>query len=284
MSELWAVTNTTCLGLWTEVAREVLLHDFVVAMPADQALHKEVARQVRLRSPGFWLSLIAALGCFMAMFFSFRMMHDQEGAVTVIGTIVAVERDSERGEILMTSEFTDIDGKVHRDTQTSGYHYAKGEPEVGQQIGYVYWKNKLTGEFRTTPRNDVLVKWIFGSFGLMFALMATAVFIYVNRHRRLRLRLIVSGRRERGAGYAIESRTITIAIKVTHIIHQWRLNARYFENSVSGFKDCHSDWEPGLPPDRLDGLNVPMILVDARNPSRYWLPIGELYERRPAIV
>jgi hypothetical protein len=230
------------------------------------------------------MSVMAALLFFSLMLFTYPMVHYQKNATTVVGKIVAVERDSERNEILMTSEFIDADGKAHRDTQTSGYHYARGEPEVGQAITYLYWRNELSGELGYTPRADGILKWLFGVAGAIFILMAVLTFAYINRHRRLRLRLIASGRRERGARYAIESRTVVISVKVTHVIEQWRLNARYFENSLSGFKDCHSDWEPGLPPDRLDGLTVPMILVDASDPRRYWLPVGELYERRPAIV
>lgn len=272
------------MGLWTKVAREVLLHDVVVAMPADEALRKEIARQVRVRSLGFWMSIIAALVFFTLTLFTCPMIHYQKNATTVTAYIVAVERDLERNEILMTSEFVDADGKVHRDTETSGYHYARGEPEVGQRITYLYWRNELTGELDSTPRADGILKWFFGSAAAIFVLISVLTFAYINRCRRLRLRLIASGRRERGIGYAIESKTVVIPVKVTHIIHQWRLNARYFENSQSGFKDCHSDWEQGLPPHRLDGLSVPMILVDASDPSRYWLPIGELYDRRPAIV
>jgi|GEM_PF-1549413 len=284
MSELWAVTNTTCLGLWTKVSREVVLTDVVVALPEENALRAEIARQVRLRSPGLWLSAIGALVFFTLTFFTYGMMHYQKNTTTVDASVVAVERDSKRNEILMTSEFVDTDGKRHRDTQTSRYHYARGEPEVGQRITYLYWRSERTGELGSTPRADGILKWIFGSASAVFAITSVLAFAYINRHRRLRLRLIASGRRERGTAYAIESKTITIAIKVTHIIHQWRLNARYFENSQSGFKDCHGDWEPGLAPDRLDGLAVPMILVDENDPSRYWLPTGELYNRRPEIA
>ena len=266
------------------MAREVLLHNVAVAMPVDEALRKEIARQVRVRSLGFCLAVIATLLFFSLMLFTYDMVHYQKNATTVLGTIIAVERDPERNEILMTSEFVDADGKAHRDTQTSAFYYATGEPEVGKGITYLYWRSELTGELDSAPRADGILKWVFGSASAICALMSTLTFAYTNRHRRLRLRLIASGRRERGAGYAIESRTVTIPLKVTHVIHQWRLNARYFENSQSGFKDCHSHWEPGLPPDRLDGLTVPMVLVDASDPRRYWLPVGELYERRPAIV
>jgi hypothetical protein len=273
--------STTCLVLWTDVAREVALKDVVVALPSDEALRTEIARQARFRSAGFWLSVVGALLFFSLMFFTYGMVHYQKNATTVEARIVAVEHDANRNETLMTSEFVDADGEVHRDTQTSGYHYARGEPEVGQAISYLYWRSDLTGEFGSTPRGDGILKWLFGCAGAVLTLMAIITFVYVNRHRRLRLRLIASGRRERGAGYAIESRTVTIPLKVTHVIHQWRLNASYFENSQSGFKNCHSDWQPGLPPDRLDDLTVPVILVDVADPRRYWLPVGELYERRP---
>lgn len=266
------------------MSREVVLTGVAVALPADDALRTEIDRQARSRSLGFWLAAVFSLVFFGLASFSFRMMHDEEGAVAVDGSIVAVERDTRNGELLMTTEFVDADGKVHRDTLPEGYHYASGEPEVGQDIEYVYWRSKYTGEIDSHPRNDILVKWVLGSAGLVLAVMALAVSIYMNRHRRLRLRLLESGRRERGARYAIEAKTTVIALKVTHIIHQWRLNARYFEESLAGFKDCHSDWQPGLPPDHLDGLTVSMILVDASNPRRYWLPVGELHDRRPATV
>lgn len=266
------------------MSAEVVLKDYAVAMPADDALRTEIARQARSRSLGFWLAAVFALIFFGLASFSFRMMHDEEGAVAVDGTIVAVERDTRNGELLMTTEFVDADGKVHRDTLPEGYHYASGEPKVAQGIEYVYWRSKYTGEIDSHPRNDILVKWAFGSAGLVLALMALGVSVYMNRHRRLRLRLLASGRRERGARYAIEAKTTVIALKVTHIIHQWRLNARYFEDSLTAFKDCHSDWQPGLPPERLDNLTVPMILVDAADPRRYWLPVGELHERRPGTT
>ena len=260
---------------------EAVLADVAVGLPADDALRTEIHREARSRSLGFWLAVIFALVFFGLAAFSFRMMHDQDGAVAVDGSIVAVERDPGNGELLMTSEFFDTEGKMHRDTLPEGYHYASGEPKVGQRIEYVYWRSPFTGEIDSHPRNDIFVKWIFISAGLILGVMALVVSIYMNRHRRLRLRLIASGRRERGARYAIEAKTTVISLKVTHTIHQWRLNARYFEDSLTAFKDCHSDWQPGLPPDRLDNLTLPMILVDAANPRHYWLPVGELYDRRP---
>lgn len=263
------------------MSREVVLADVAVAMPSDDALRAEIHREAHSRSLGFWLALIFALIFFVLASFSFRMMHDQDGAEAVDGTIVAVERDARNGELFMTSEFVDDSGKTHRDTLPEGYHYTSGKPEVGQLIQYVYWRSKYTGEIDSHPRNDILLKWVFGSAGVILGLMALGVSIYMNRHRRLRLRLLETGRRERGARYAIEAKTTVIALKVTHIIHRWRLNARYFEDSLTAFKDCHSDWQPGLPPERLDDLTVPMILVDAADPRRYWLPVGELYQRRP---
>lgn len=266
------------------MSRKVVLADVKVALPTDEMLRAEIVRQVRFRSPGFWLATLFALFFFGLMPFTFPMMHYQENTTTVDATIVEVGRDPDNGEILMTSEFSDADGVVHSSTETSGYHYAWGEPEVGQHLKYIYWRNKLSGDFESTPRADGMLKWFFGITGAVLALLAIGVGVYVNRHRRLRLRLIVSGRRERGARYAIEAKTTAITLKTTIIIEQWRLNARYFEDSLTAFKDCHSDWQPGLPPDRLDNLTVPMILVDAINPRRYWLPVGELHDRRPVAT
>jgi len=266
------------------MSTEVVLTDVSVALPEDNVLRAEIVRQARFRTPGLWLITLFALFFFGLMPFTFPMMHYQKGTTDVDATIVEVGRDPQSGEILMTSEFTDADGKAHRDTQTSSYHYAIGEPEVGQQVDYTYWHNKLSGDIISSPRADSMLKWMFGSAGTVLAIGAILVGVYVDRHRRLRLRLIKSGRRERGARYAIEAKTTVITIKTTIIIHQWRLTARYFEESLTAFKDCHSDWQPGLPPERLDNLTVPMILVDAADPRRYWLPVGEVYDRRPSAA
>ena len=263
------------------MSTEAVLTDVTVALPEERLLRAEISRQVRFRSPGFWLATLFALFFFGLMPFTFPMMHYQENATTVDATIVEVGRDPENGEFLLTSEFSDADGVVHRDTQTSGYHYAWGEPEVGQHLKYIYWRNKLSGDFESTPRADSMLKWLFGSAGAVLALFAIGLGVYVDRDRRLRLRLIKSGRRERGARYAIEAKTTVITIKTMVIIHQWRLTARYFEESLTAFKDCQSDWQPGLPPESLDNLTVPMILVDMLDPRRYWLPVGEVYDRRP---
>lgn len=263
------------------MSTEVVLADVTVALPEDSALRAEIKRQVRIRSIGFWLAAIFALIFFGLTFFSFPMMHHQKNTLSVDATIVAVERDPQNGETLMTSEFSDAEGVLHRDTQTSGYHYAWGEPQVGQRVPYVYWRSGITGDIGSFPRADGILKWIFGSAAAVLALLAIGVWFFVSRHRRLRLRLIKSGRRERGVRYAIEAKTTVITMKTTVIIHQWRLTARYFEESLAAFKDCHSDWQPGLPPERLDNLTVPMILVDATDPRRYWLPVGEVYDRRP---
>ncbi|HOZ04956.1 MAG TPA: hypothetical protein PLS60_06145 [Arenimonas sp.] len=266
------------------MSTEVVLTDVTVALPDDSALRAEIKRQVRIRSIGFWLAAIFALIFFGLTFFSFPMMHHQKNTVSVDATIVAVERDPQNGETLMVSEFTDAEGVLHRDTQTSGYHYAWGEPQVGQRAPYVYWRSGITGDISSFPRADGILKWMFGSAGAVLGLMAIGVWFFVSRHRRLRLKLIKSGRRERGARYAIEAKTTAITMKTTVIIHQWRLTARYFEESLTAFKDCHSDWQPGLPPERLDNLTVPMILVDATDPRRYWLPVGEIHDRRPTAT
>ena len=264
------------------MSTEVVLTDVMVALPDDSVLRAEIKRQIRIRSAGFWLAAIFALFFFGLTFFSFPMMHHQKNTINVDATIVAVERDPQNGEMLMTSEFTDVDGVVHRDTQTSGYHYAYGEPEVGQKVSYIYWRSgEINNDVSSTPRADGILKWFFCSVGAVLALVAIGVWFFVSRHRRLRLRLIKSGRRERGARYTIEAKTTVITIKNTVTIHQWRLTARYFEEALTAFKDCHSDWQPGLPPVRLDNLTVPMILVDATDPRRYWLPVGEVYDRRP---
>jgi hypothetical protein len=202
------------------------------------------------------------------------MMHsgDTEAAM---GRIVAVTTDPDNGETLMTSEFTDASGVTHRDTQTAGYHYAPGEPEVGQAIEYLYIRSDYAGELHAYPRADRILQVAFGVPMLFMVLMAMGGAWLVLRQRNLRRRLLRSGRRERAHAPSIRRRQLAFPIgNRVETAPMWRLEARYFEPTRSEFVDCHSDWQVTAAPSLDAQATALFILVDASRPSRYWLPVG----------
>ena len=217
----------------------------------------------------------------VGMTYSFEMMHE-DGAIPVTATIITVERDPASGETWMTSEFVDHQGVMQQDRLTSGYHYARGEPEVGEHIGYVYEISEYTGDLDASPRADGPLQWIFGIPALLFLALAAGVAWLAWRQRALRHRLLASGRREPGTAHAIVWKIVTLpgGKAGPQHIHRWRLQARYFESTLSGFRDCHSDWQ-SIPSRELaqelrEDSPVSPILLDPCNPKRYWLPLGPL--------
>ena len=145
-------------------------------MPGLGQLKQEIATQVSHRRLGFWLALLFAAFLFGLLPFTFRMMHSYDDAVMVDARIIAVDRDPASGETRMTSEFIDLTGKAHRATESAAYHYAPGEPEVGQKIAYFY-RPDAAGDIYGTPRADGLLKWLFGGAGALLALIASALAI-----------------------------------------------------------------------------------------------------------
>ena len=245
-------------------------------MPGLGQLKQEIATQVSHRRLGFWLALLFAAFVFGLLPFTFRMMHSYDDAVMVDARIIAVDRDPASGETRMTSEFIDLTGKAHRATESAAYHYAPGEPEVGQKIAYFY-RPDAAGDIYGTPRADGLLKWLFGGAGALLALIASALAWYVGRHRRLRRRLLSNARAVPGAAYGIQSRTIVIPTKYSQtVVHTWRLKARCFDPERAEFVDYDSDWHRGVMPELPAGVTVTPVLFDPGNPRRYWLPVGEL--------
>jgi hypothetical protein len=57
----------------------------------------------------------------------------------------------------------------------------------------------------------------------------------------------------------------------THVIPLWRVEASWFDPDRAQFIACHGEWEKDAPP-ADDATLAPVILVDPRKPSRYWLP------------
>lgn len=249
----------------------------MAVMVDDAVLRAEIGRHFRKRLQGFYLAAAAAVLCLVGVAYSFDMMHPR-GAIPVTATIIALERDAGSGETWMTSEFVDSKGVVRREREASGYHYARGEPEIGESIEYVHWFGEHSGEIRAAPRADRILQWIFGIPALLFAAMATGVAWLAWRQRQLRHRLLASGRREPGTGHVIIDRTVILpgGKAGPQRIQMWRLQARYFEATLPGFRDCHSDWQPAPAPQLREDSPRPPILVDPANPKRYWLPLGQL--------
>src|SRR5687767_1242847 len=106
--------------------------------------------------------------------YSTRMMHGPGPWHASDGTIVAVWRD-DSGELQMTSEFSDADGVRQRDTQSEGYHYKPGDPEVGQSIEYFSRRSGLTGDLQSFPRADRILQWVFGVPMAFMLLMGAGV-------------------------------------------------------------------------------------------------------------
>ena len=242
--------------------------------PLDEAaLHAEIRRHCRRRMAGVWLALVVAALLLIPLPFTMRMMHGADDYTVVAATIVELGRN-DKGELLMTSEFTDASGVVHRETETEGYHYAPGAPKVGQRIEYLYRTNPWSKSFDAFPRADRMLQWVFGAPAAFLAVFGIGLAWLVLRQRSLRRRLVRSGRREVGQAPTIRHRTVVLpAGRGTHAIPMWRLEARYFEPTQSAFVECHSDWQHEGEPTLAEGSTA-TILVDPQQPSRYWLPVA----------
>lgn len=248
-------------------------------MSDDAIYYTEISRDLRKRYAGVWLCLVMAALLSIGVFYSVPMMHGSDDFAAADGTIVEVWRD-QSGELQMTSEFKDAEGVVHRDTKDEHYHYAKGDPQVGQSISYFYRRSELTGDQRAFPRADGILKLVFGVPMAFMLLVAAGGFWFLQHKRNFRRRLVREGRREVGQMPAIVHRSITIPVGAAagQPIDMWRLQARYFEPTRGEFVDCHSDWmgAPFSAPELTPDTPLPPIFVDPGNPKRYWLPVGAL--------
>lgn len=248
----------------------------VVALPDQAVLRVEIDRSFREWMTGRVLVVAPfALAALLLAHFMFRLMH-QPGAVAVQGTIVEVVHEGDGG--WMTSEFPDIDGHLARDRQSFGYHYAFHDPVVGEPIGYAIWRSPYTGEAEGVPRTDRLLTQVFAGGGLLLGAMVLGAFWMAWRRRRLRLHLLRVGVARSGAGYEIETRSVTLpgAGGQSLNVRNWRLRARDFLPAQAAFRDCRSEWQPLPAPELQAGTPVSPILMDPERPARYWLPVGEL--------
>jgi hypothetical protein len=237
----------------------------------EQRWYEEIERRRRARFRGVYLLLgFAAL---MALGFanSTRMMHGA-GLQPATATIVALGVGS-GGEPTMTSRFQDATGAWHTDVQPASYHYADGEPRVGESIGYLYGTKRHSG-FYAVPRADAPLRWLFGPIALLFALLGAGAAWLILRERNYRHRLVATARREPLANARIGQRAYALPAGAagTQRVELWRLEGRYFDPGAGEYVDCASDWQGAPAPADFDPAHAPPVFIDPITPSRYWLP------------
>ena len=240
--------------------------------PDDEVLYREIGRDFRRRSVGVWICLVMAALLFLPLPHTMSMMHGDGDYTAVMGTIVEVYKNPDTGQLMMTSEFTDANGTVHRGTEHDGYHYAKGDPQVGQPIEYLYKTLDSTNEVRFFPRADRMLKWVFGAPAAFLALFGTIMLAWMLRKRAWRRRMVREGRREPGQAPSIRHKTVVVPTRhQTHVLDLWRVEASWFDPERAQFVVCHGEWEKAPAPALGDDA-APLIFIDPANPSRYWLP------------
>jgi hypothetical protein len=248
----------------------------------DESLwHAEIGRSWRQRLPGFYLCAGFAALMLAGYANSQRLMHGP-GFTATRGTIVALGTGSS-GEPTMTSEIRDAAGVVHRDTQPASYHYAPGEPRVGEPIGYLYRRSPYTGEFDAVVRADGLLKWLFGPAAAVMGLFGAGSLGFILRRGRQRRALVRDGERVKIELPRIGHRSVVLpAGRAGSVrVDMWRLEGRVFDPEQGEYVECASDWQqPPAPEAELDPALVPPLLVDRANPSRRWLPVGALWRPR----
>jgi len=241
----------------------------------DRRWFEEIERRLTQRFRGVYIALTFAGVCGFALVNTQRMMHDP-ALLPATATIVALGTGS-GGEATMTSAFVDAEGNWHRDTQPASYHYARGEPRVGEQLEYLYGIKPATGDFYAVPRADGMLKWAFGLAAGLLALAGLGFGVVVLREHDARRRLVRLGERLPLQMPRIGHRSVTLpsGARGTLRVDMWRLEGRVFDAARGEYVECASDWQQPPPPE-LDPECVPPLLVDPARPSRRWLPVGAL--------
>jgi hypothetical protein len=241
----------------------------------DRRWYEEIERRLTERFRGVYICIFAAAVFFVGVLNTQRMMHEP-GLLSATGTIVALGTGS-GGEPTMTAVFQDAEGNWHRDTQGYGYHYARGEPRVGEPIEYLYGTKARSGDFYAVPRADGFLKWAFGVPAALFTLMAIVFGVLVMREHDTRRALVRNGLRLPLQAPRIGRMQFSVPTGASgsHRVDLWRLEGSVFDAARGEFVDCASDWQQPPPPE-LDLARVPPLLVDPARPSRRWLPVGAL--------
>jgi hypothetical protein len=243
-------------------------------MPTDAAHLAEIPTDARRRPPGIWIAAAGAVLLAMPVPFSLAMVHG-EGLTPVEGRIVAVGKDPESGETMMDVDVP-IDGVVHRDRETAAYHYAPGEPTVGEPIAYAYRVSDATGDVLLYARADGLLRWVFGVPAAFLALLAGGMAVFLARRRKRHTALVAHGLRMPAQGARLRHRSLVLPAGGgrSQAVQQWRLEASFFEPQRAAFVECRSDWRPAPAPESVEALGPIEIHVDPADPSRHWLPVG----------
>jgi hypothetical protein len=241
----------------------------------DRRWFEEIERRLTQRFRGVYIAIFFAGVCGFALVNTQRMMHDA-ALLPVTATIVALGAGS-GGEPTMTSAFVDAEGNWHRDTQPASYHYARGEPRVGESIEYLYGVKPATGDFYAVPRADGTLKWLFGVAGGLLALAGIAFGAVVLREHDARRALVRAGQRLALETPRIGFRRMTLPRGAggSQLVELWRLEGRAYDRARGEYIECASDWQQPPPP-TLDPSRLPPLLLDPARPSRYWLPVGAL--------
>ena len=242
----------------------------------DRRWLDEIGRRFATRMHGVYLCLGAAALFGLGLANTQRMLHEP-GMLPAQATIVALGTGSS-GEPTFTATFADAEGNWHRDTQEYSYHYARGEPRVGEQLDYLYIVKPETDYFQAAPRADGILQWLFGVPVAFFVLLGIVLGVVIMREHNARRALVRSGQRVPVQMPRLGFRSLVLPAKYTSgstHVELWRLEGRVYDASAGEYVDCASDWQQPPPPE-LELSRVPPLLVDPARPSRRWLPVGAL--------
>lgn len=241
----------------------------------DRRWYEEIERRLTERFRGVYLAFAAAALFGFGVMNTQPLMHDA-ALLPATATIVSLGTDS-RGEATFTATFMDAGGNWHRDTQPASYHYAPGEPRVGDKVEYLYGEGLATGQSYAVPRADGILKWFFGVPAALFTLFGVVAGVVVLREHDARRALVRAGRRLPLQMPRIGHRRVSLPAggAGTVTLDTWRLEGRVFDEAAGEYVDCASDWQQPPPP-QLDLAQVPPLLVDPLQPRKRWLPVGAL--------
>jgi len=246
---------------------------------AEQAWLDELRRRRRQRMPSVYLCAAFAALMLAGYANSLRLMHGP-GFTPVPGRIVALGTGSS-GEPTMTSEVRLPDGSTYRDTQATSYHYARGEPRVGEAIDYIYRPGPYSGEPQVWVRGDGVLKWMFGPAAAVMGAFGLACLVGILRQHARRRDLIRDGERVAVELPRVGHRHVAIPGGAAGALQfdLWRLEGRVFDPAQGEYVEVASDWQQPPAPAALDPAQLPPLLVDPARKRRWW-PVGTLWGPR----
>ena len=246
----------------------------------EQAWLDELRRRRRQRLPGAYLCFGFVALMLAGYANSLRMLHGP-GFTPVTGTIVALGTGSS-GEPTMTSEVRLPDGSVQRETEATSYHYARGEPRIGESIDYIWRRSPNTGDMQLWVRADGILRWLFGPAAALMGAFGLVLLAVILRQHAWRSALVRAGERVKVELPRIGHRSVVLpagrggSVRVD----TWRIEGRVYDQQAFEYVECASDWQQAPAPEQFDPALVPPLLVDRLKPARHWLPVGALWRPR----